>query len=47
MSALMKSLKRPLLVVLAVFAALVFLFVDVDIIGDDPRPVGSAADIEF
>ena len=46
MSALMKPLKRPLLVVLAVFAAFVFLFVDVNIIGDDPRPVGSAADIE-
>ncbi len=46
MSTLTQSLKRPLLVVLAIFAALLFLFVDVRIIGDDPRPVGSAADIE-
>ena len=46
MSTSTRSLKRPLLVVLAIFGAFLFLFVDVKIVGDDPRPVGSAADIE-
>jgi len=46
MSTLTQSLKRLLLAVLAIVAAFLFLFLDVEIPGGDPRPVGSAADIE-
>ena len=45
MSTTKRSLKRPLLFALAIFAALLFLFLDIRVVGDDPRPVGSAEDI--
>ena len=46
MSTTKRSLKRPLVFALAIFAALLFLFLDIKVVGDDPRPVGSAEDIE-
>jgi len=41
-----RSLKRPLLFSLLAVAAVLFLFLDIRIVGEDPRPVGSAEDLE-
>ena len=46
MSTQTRPFKRLLLAVLALAAALLFLSLDVEVPGRDPRPIGSAADIE-
>ena len=46
MSTQKRSLKRSLFFLILVLGSALFLFVDVRIVGEDPRPVGSAEDLE-
>jgi arylsulfatase A-like enzyme len=46
MSTQTRPFKRLLVAVLALAAGFLFLFLDVEVPGRDPRPIGSAADIE-